>query len=360
MFNSKNSHVIFENIGGSFQFKICRATDLYKVLDLDPTAWAALSVPVSSLNGDPAFFKALDDDGNGMIRVDEVKKAIKWLFKLLKDIKTLDEARDTLPLTEINSDDPEGAVLIDYINSHTAELLQDNKSLNLSNVRTKLAAVTAGPLAGDGILRSKAVTDAGALALYNDITKLLNTPDSLTLAALEKFLADAASFVEWSKTAEKPLFRDNDPVEYYAPFKALAGKIDEYFRFCELIKIDPAHAARFSLNPAALPELDLQDSAKIDAILSSAPLAMPSAEAVLDLTKATNPFYQDKITAFTNAFKIGTISADEWKHLKADFTPYMEYLTKAQGDPIERQMQHDQHPIALSTPLTPAKGHHTS
>ncbi|MBR2721132.1 MAG: hypothetical protein IKB74_07325, partial [Lentisphaeria bacterium] len=308
------------------------ANDLSKILTLDPTAWAALSVPVASLNGDPAFFKALDEDGNGMVRVDEVKIAIKWLIGLLKNIKVLNKACDTLPLDELNCETPEGMILVEFANKYASELLSEDKTLNLAGIRKKLSAVTAGPLAGDGVLRSKAVADPAALALYNDITKLLNTPDSLTAPALEKFALDAASFVEWSHTAEKPLFRGNDPVEYYAPFKALVSKIDEYFRFCELIKIDPAHAARFSLNPAALPELDLQDSAKIDTVLSTAPLAMPSAEAVLNLAGATNPFYQDKIKAFIGTFNISSITADEWKTLKADFAPYIDYLAKAQGD----------------------------
>ena len=329
---NKKDRVIFENIGGSFQFRACCAADLHKILNLDPTAWAALSVPVASLNGDPALFKALDEDGNGMVRVDEVKSAIKWLESLLKDIKILDKACDTLPLEALNSETPEGAVLTEFVNKYSDELLSEDKMLNLKGIRTKLAAVSAGPLAGDGILRSKAVTDAAALAFYNDLVKLLNTPDNLTSPALEKFAVDAASFIEWAHTAEKPLFREKDPVGYYPAFKALAGKIDEYFRFCELIKVDPAHAARFSLNPAALPELDLQDSAKIDAILSAAPLAMPSAEAVLDLAGSTNPFYQDKIEAFTTAFELQSITADEWKELKTDFAPYIDYLAKAQGD----------------------------
>ena len=328
----KKDRIIFENIGGSFQLRACCAKDLHKIITLDPTAWAALSVPVASLNGDPAFFRALDSDGNGMVRADEVKDAIKWLTALLKNIEVLDKASDVLPLDELDCENPEGVVLAGFVNKYASELLSEDKTLNLSGIRKKLSAVTAGPLAGDGVLRSKAVADAAALALYNAITKLLNSPDSLTAPALEKFAADAASFVEWASTAEKPLFRGNDPVEYYAPFKALVSKIDEYFRFCELIKIDPAHAARFSLNPAALPELDLQDSAKIDAVLSTAPLAMPSAEAVLNLAGATNPFYQDKIKAFTTAFNISSITAAEWKNLKADFTPYIDYLAKAQGD----------------------------
>lgn len=332
MFKNKSEHVVFENIGGSFQFRACNASDLRKILDLDPTAWAALCVPVASLNGDPAFFKALDDDGNGMIRVDEVKIAIKWLAGLLNDIKVLNDAKDTLPLTALNTEHPDGKLLTEFVTQHAAELLSENNVLELGKIRAKLSAVTSGPLAGDGILRAKAVADPAALALYNDLTKLLNTPDNLTAPALEKFAVDAASFVEWSKTAEKPLFRNDDPVKYFDAYKVLGNKIDEYFRFCELIKVDPAHAARFSLNPAALPELDLQDAAKIDAVLSAAPLAMPSAETILDLSSSTNPFYQAKIDNFMQTFQLEKLTADEWKLLKADLAPYIDYLAKAQGD----------------------------
>lgn len=332
MFKNRSEHVVFENIGGSFQFRACNASDLRKILDLDPTAWAALCVPVASLNGDPAFFKALDDDGNGMIRVDEVKIAIKWLIGLLNDIKVLNDAQDTLPLTALNIEHPDGKLLTEFATQHATELLSENNLLELGKIRAKLSAVTSGPLAGDGILRAKAVADPAVLALYNDLTKLLNTPDNLTAPALEKFAVDAASFVEWSKTAEKPLFRNDDPVKYFDAYKVLSAKIDEYFRFCELIKVDPAHAARFSLNPAALPELDLQDAAKIDAVLSTAPLAMPSAETILDLSSSTNPFYQAKIDNFMQTFQLEKITADEWSLLKADLAPYIDYLAKAQGD----------------------------
>lgn len=332
MCSKKASKITFENIGGSFQFHARSASDLCKILDMDPTAWAALSVPVSSLNGDPAFFKALDGDGNGMIRVDEVKTAISWLSGVLRDIKVLDAARDTLPLEALNCENADGKLLTDLVNNCAGELLPESRMLELGNIRTKLAAVTAGPLAGDGMLKAKAVSDAEALALYSDICTLLACQDKLTEAALEKFAVDAANFVEWSKTAEKPLFRNDDPVKYYDAYKAIAGKIDEYFRFCELVKIDQAHAARFSLNPAQLPELDLQDSAKIDNLLATAPLAMPTADAVLDLANTTNPFYQDRIDAFISALQIEKLTGDAWKELKNEFAPYAEYLARAQGD----------------------------
>ncbi len=327
-----SSKVIFENIGGSFQFHARQASDLLQIQHLDSTAWAALCVPVASLNGDPAFFNALDDDKNGMIRVDEVKYAIRWLSDVLCDIKVLDEARDTLPVSALDCSNEHGRQLKEFIDAHAGELLNDRQMLNLENIRSKLAAVTAGALSGDGILKSKAVTDSNALELYKDITTLFNTPDALTSANLEKFAADAASFVEWAKTTEKPLFRNDDPVKYYECFKTVSRKIDEYFRFCELIAIDPAHAARFTLDPAKLPELNLQDASQVDDVLRNAPLAVPLAGGQLDLHNSVNPFYRDALQKFAEVFKIDTLTADAWAALKAEFADYTAYLAKAQGD----------------------------
>ncbi|MBE6367101.1 MAG: hypothetical protein E7052_04235 [Lentisphaerae bacterium] len=328
----KNNRVVFENIGGSFQFHARRAEDLHQILELDATAWAALCVPVASLNGDPEFFKALDGDQNGMVRVDEVKAAISWLSNVLCNIKVLNEARNTLLIEELNCEHPDGKLLHDFAAEHAAELLNEQKQLELSLIRNKLKAVTSGPLAGDGLLKLKALEKSEALGLYKDISTLLNCQDKLTSDILEKFVTDAESFVAWAKETAKPQFRKNDPVPFYDAYKAVAAKIDEYFRFCELIRIDPAHAVRFTLDPSKLPELDLQDQQKIDEVLKNAPLALPAAEGELELTKTVNPFYQDKLEAFAKLFKIKKLSLDEWKELKAEFVEYIDYLSKAQGD----------------------------
>ncbi|MBE6380576.1 MAG: hypothetical protein E7047_06565 [Lentisphaerae bacterium] len=324
--------VIFENIGGSFQFNARNAGDLHKILQLDPTAWAALCVPVNSLNGDREFFNALDNDGNNMVRVDEVKTAISWLFDMLKDINVLNDRTDALPAEALREDNTEAAELVGFIRQHATELLNDKQLLELGRIRSKLAKLQAGPLAGNGILVAAAINGQAANELYTDITTLYNTPGQLSLEQLEKFSADAASFLQWSKTAEKPQFRNDDPVKYYSCFKSIAGKIDEYFRFCELIRIDQAHARRFALDPEKLPELDLQNPAQIDELLKNAPLARPDAEEKLVLSNTNNPFYQHTVETFRELFKLDTLTSEEWAKLKAEFAPYQDYLAKAQGD----------------------------
>ncbi len=328
----KSDNIPFENIGGSFQFHARCAADLTRILTLDATVWAALCVPVTSLNGDNAFFQAMDSDGNGMIRVDEVKEAIRWLANVLTDINVLDSAGDTLPVSALDPDDADGKMLRDFVTAHRSELDSGNGMLELSSIRAKLAAVTAGTLAGDGMLKAKAVENSEAADLYKDITTLLNCPDKLTSPLLEKFFADAASFVQWADTVEKPLYNGEEPEKYYNCFKPVEEKIDEYFRFCELIRIDPAHAVRFELAPDKLPELDLQDPEKVNAVLAGAPLVRPDAKNILDLEAVNNPFYQEKIAAFAELFSLTELSSEKWQQIKADLAPYIAYLAKAQGD----------------------------
>ena len=186
--------IYFENIGGSFQFRAKSAADLKKILSLDETVWAALCVPAASLNGDPAFFKALDGDADGMIRADEVKKAIVWMLNILSDVTAVDGTQGAIPVSALNPDFPDGKQLIDFFAANQSELDNGSGMVEMSAVRAKLSAVSTGALTGDGMLRIKAVENTPALPLYNDITTLLGCQDKLTLDILEKFLTDAANF----------------------------------------------------------------------------------------------------------------------------------------------------------------------
>jgi len=328
----RKNKIIFENIGGSFQFNTRRAEDLRKVLELDETVWAALCVPVSSLNGDKEFFKALDNDGNGMVRVDEVKEAIRWLLELLKDIKVLDARCGALKVSELNQDNREAAELYKFVQEHKTELLDKKDVIQLANIREKISAVTSGDLDGSGSLKLEAVKDPEARELFEAVSTLLAAPGTLTCDQLEKFYADAERFLQWAKITEKPLFRNRDPEEYFAVFQALAGKLDEYFRFCDLICIDPAHAERFTLDPAKLPPLDLQNHDEINDLLKTAPLATPHSGQVLYFDRITNPEYAAAAAEFAEKFQIAQLDRKQWQSLKAELAAYTDYLSRASGD----------------------------
>ena len=326
--------MIFRKFGGSYQYWVSTPEELPEVLQLDPALWAALSVPVAALNADRKFLTYLDFDANGIIRLDDVENAIKTVRSALRDLKPLAEPAPEIKLSALSDRAGEGRERLDFIASLPE--LAENGVLRLADVSAKLQAVSAGALRGDGILRAAAVEDSGAEMLFGEVLAVSGDGEGITAAQLDKFIADASDFLKWAKTTEQPKFRNADPAPYYAAFTAVREKIEEFFRFCELLRLDPAHEKRFRLDPDNLPPLDITDGDAVEATLLSAPLATPNRAAVLDLTGELNPGYRKALQSFADLFAVEKLTPESWSALQAELAPYIEYLGRAQGDNIGR------------------------
>ena len=321
--------MIFRKFGGSYQYYVHTPEELPEILTLDPALWAALSVPVTTLNTDPKFLKYLDYDGNNLIRLEDVKTAIKLVQSQLKRLAPLAEKTPELAAEELKDE-----ALAAFV-AEQPELSVDGRIV-LNAVAAKLDAVASGTLRGDGVLRAAAVAGSGADTLFAGVIAATGASEGISEAQLDKFVADAETFLAWAKQTEKPQFRGEDPTAYYNALEELKTKIEEFFRFSELIRLDRAHQKRFELDPANLPPLDITDSQAVAKVLAEAPLARPNAEAVLDLAGELNPVYRDKLVAFGELFKVEKLTPEVWKELIDGLTPYAEYLAHAQGDNIGR------------------------
>ena len=326
--------MIFRKLGGSYQYWVSTPEELPEVLRLDPALWAALSVPAAALNADRKFLTYLDFDANGMIRLDDVENAIKTVQRVLRDLKPLADPAPEIRLAALNDQEGECRERLDFIAAQSG--LAADGVLTLANVSAKLQEVSSGPLRGDGILRAPAVAGSGAETLFNEVLAVSGGGEGISAAQLDKFIADATDFLEWAKNTERPKFRDADPAPYYTAFTAVKEKIDEYFRFCELLRLDPAHEKRFRLDPDNLPPLDIKDGNAVAETLFSAPLATPNRAAVLDLTGELNPGYREALQNFAKLFGVEKLTPESWDALRAELTPYIEYLGRAQGDNIGR------------------------
>ena len=325
--------MIFRKFGGSYQYWVRTPEELPEVLKLDPALWAALSVPVAALNTDRKFLSYLDFDGNGMIRLDDVEAAIKTVLQAFRSLSSLAGAAPEVELAALSDAEGEGKARLDFIASVPG--LAADGVLKLAAVSAKLQEVSAGALRGDGILRAPAVAGSGAETLFNEVFAL-SGGEGITAAQLDKFLADAADFLAWAKQTERPKFRDADPAPYYASLTSVKEKIDEFFRFCELLRLDPAHEKRFKLDPDNLPPLDIRDGKAVADTLFSAPLAAPNRAAELDLSGELNPGYREALQNFAKLFGIEKLTPGSWAALQAEMSPYVEYLGRAQGDNIGR------------------------
>jgi len=97
-------------LGGIYQLRLPSPDDLSGVMTLDEARWMASSAPVPGLDQDPAFLAFVDGDGDGRIRADDVRAAVDWLARCLKDRGGVidGEAGGALSLAALSFETPEG------------------------------------------------------------------------------------------------------------------------------------------------------------------------------------------------------------------------------------------------------------
>jgi hypothetical protein len=335
--------MVLQKLAGNYQFIPQSMLDITLLETLDPACWGAVNIPCATLNGDQKLFEYLDNDKDGFIKSGELRSEVKWLC----DVMELPDDRpliEQLKISSINQDNPQGAELY----SSAVELLNINEpataEINLGTVREKQQQLSSGAMKGDGIIVSNAIANTTAAELATDIISSLGGESNatevkgITSSMLDKFLADAAGFIAWEaqKGDSSILPRGENTASAYESFSAIRSKIDEYFGYCELLQVDPAHEKRFKLSPDSLPELNMTDPAAIKTTIATAPLATPSPQPVLHLDKKNiNPAYRSAVERFKTVCKSSKLSYEAWQSIKHEFAPYESYLNNKAGASVE-------------------------
>ena len=84
----------FRSYGGVAQLHLRDASDLEAIEVLDEARWAATSVPTVQFNCDPGFLRFLDADGDGRVRLHDVREAQRWTWAHLAERSRLDLESD--------------------------------------------------------------------------------------------------------------------------------------------------------------------------------------------------------------------------------------------------------------------------
>lgn len=330
---NQNNKRIFRKVGGSFQLLLNSPAELEDVLALDPALWAALSAPASVFQTDAKFMQYLEQDGNGMIRLDDVQQAVRFLDERIADWSVLNDVTAVLA-PEALTGKPAGNTMKERLPEVLPEV---GETVTLQAVSARIGELTGGGLRGDGILRSAAVPGQGA-GLFNAMTKSgfctvgADGTTGVTAGDLEKFKAAVADRETWEKNVVIPRFREQDPAPYYQAFKALEDKLTEYFRNCQLLKLDSINAERFQVVSGKLPPLEITNGAAVAEYMASAPLAKPMADEVLLCDESLwNPVYTDKLRQFFAVFGNNALTAEAFRSLQSELAAYGAYLAERNG-----------------------------
>ena len=331
----------FRRIGGSCQPMIRNAGDLRRLLELDEAHWALNSVGIAALQGDPQFYRFLDEDGNGQIRSDEVKRAVGWFLSRLKEFSGFERQSDVLELDAIDDSTPAGMELRDAARLVLANLgCGNDKELSLEQIRNDRQIVACALRNGDGVIPPEAAETpettglAAAVIRYAGSVKDVSGADGANEAMLDQFLAAATAFLEWTDAPAKDpallLPFGSDTVAGYARFTALEKELDNYFLACGIRRFRPRAAGESAKTETAVDPFDPQ---AVHDFFTTAPVAEPRPDGTLDFAGKLNPLKAEPLSGFPELAwaheffqKETVLTAAEWKRLKERFAPYAEWL----------------------------------
>ncbi|MCA9570127.1 MAG: hypothetical protein KC656_19915, partial [Myxococcales bacterium] len=187
--------------GRGLQPVVQGAADLPALLDLDEALWVATAAPVKSFRADPVLLASLDTDGDGRIRSDELRAAIRWTLAHLSDTTGIDAKSTTVRVAAIPADAPDGPTL----RTAAESVAPGAAEVTLEAIRKVRADEEATGLSAAGMAALTAAGDDEALASYLghivEVTGGVDHPvggKAVTAGTLDQFLADSRAWLDWS------------------------------------------------------------------------------------------------------------------------------------------------------------------
>lgn len=348
----------FRRYGRSYHLVIENAEDLECLVDLDEAHWTATSAPIGALKCDQAFLAFVDADANGRITCGEVKDAIRWLLRNLRDRSGVAQCREAAPLQALNTDEDEGQRIHVAATKMLAHLdMPDAQEITLEQVRQIKAQTEGRPVSDKGVVLTDAAQDDDVRQFMADIMATVGgTPhpsgaQGVGREQLDAFLASAQAYLDWAGRGEIPEGQTHseimplgtDTPEAAALVAALRGKIDQFFAQCKAVALDHRLADEISMSESELQGVNLSDPAAIQEMLKNAPLAKPSCEFVLRLDKSVNPHYAmqiDQLRARVLQPLLGTetaeLSEEQWRQVTATFAPHEAWASSKPGPQVDK------------------------
>ena len=330
----------FRRLGGSYQLVIEGPEDLAHVIGLDPSRWLATSAPIAGLVADEGLLALVDRTDSGRIGPDELKAAVAWLIRHLRD--TSRYGSDRVQLAAIDTSHDSGRALHAAAKQILANLNQrDADSIALHQVRDRKHIMAGGATNGDGVIPASAVEDEDLQVFVRDVARTVGAAtdasgkEGITEAHLSAFLEHARAWLAWAKRPTDapelwPLGEDT-PAAWEA-LEAIRAKVDAWFDLARLASFDPRVRERLQLSDDELADLD-----DAGARLSAAPLAdlVPA----LDDASWVNPAWHDRLDRFLQAVHArheppSRLDARRWEALTAWLAPYGAWRAAEPDHPV--------------------------
>lgn len=343
--------MMFRRIGGAGQLALRDIDDLPHVLELDEAHWALTGIDIDFLRTDRQFLDFIDEDHNGIIQADEVKRAVAWFLAHIRPEARPELGSPELRLDSIDVSAPEGAALFAAARVVLRNLgIPDSPVLSLSQIRNDDGILSNACCNGDGVITPGCFTGdcrEGASAIPENphlaeivsrIMEIIGSCRDLTGAEginrelLDSFRSGAEQYLSWYEAPENRPEQLRPCGERTADFAAavenLQERIDRYFLHCAALDFLPGLSCR---PPLVEGDGDVPESAPMQELLEKLPIATPRPDRVLDFSAPLNPLYEKELHALAAhpamaEFLTGSVLSEAmWRRLTSLLAPCLEW-----------------------------------
>ena len=343
--------MMFRRIGGAGQLALRDIDDLPHVLELDEAHWALTGIDIDFLRTDRQFLDFIDEDHNGIIQADEVKRAVAWFLAHIRPEARPELGSPELRLDSIDVSAPEGAAQFAAARVVLRNLgIPDSPVLSLSQIRNDDGILSNACCNGDGVITPGCFTGdcrEGASAIPENphlaeivsrIMEIIGSCRDLTGAEginrelLDSFRSGAEQYLSWYEAPENrpELLRPcgERTADFAAAVENLQERIDRYFLHCAALDFLPGLSCR---PPLVEGDGDVPESAPMQELLEKLPIATPRPDRVLDFSAPLNPLYEKELHALAAhpamaEFLTGSVLSEAmWRRLTSLLTPCLEW-----------------------------------
>ena len=342
----------FFRTGGIDQVVLESGADLLNLDQLDQKLWVALSCPVKGLELDERTLALVDTDGDGRIGVPEVLAAVKWAGTRLNDAGDLLKGAGALPLPAIQTQTPEGRILLAAARQILAGTgRKDAAEIAVAEADDTAKVFAASPLNGDGIIPVGASEDPAVQAVIQDIIACgggvarQSGATGVTAEKIGVFFAELAAYVAVSeqKVSKGVAVLGEATGAAYGAIKAVRAKVEDYFARCQLAAFDARAVAALNRSEVEYPPLVAKDLKLSAEELAGFPLAHIEAGKPLPLVDGVNPAWagallalrENAVAPIWGAAK-SHLTVDEWLALTAKFAAYESAVEGQAGSAVEK------------------------
>ena len=206
----------FSRVGDITRVNIATADDIRHLGELDKKMWTVLSCPVKGLEIDEQSLKYMDTNNDGAIHVDEVVAVSQWLSNVLKDMAPVMEGKDALALSNLSTENEEGAKLKEAAEKILKEVGKESETIiSLADSSSSLATFLKNKLEA----AQAAINEENAVAApYGDQTDAIDAAyraldakvkDFFMRAKLSSFSKESTAVLDVQVSSIEAIATDN-------------------------------------------------------------------------------------------------------------------------------------------------------